>query len=91
VTRHNNNGFIDYNKTLFSWNDQKRLAGVARKLAAHGAIVIVTNAAHGEVLKLYPGFKRRIIHRSSTLASDPKCRVQVEEMTLFSPNCKHRT
>lgn len=87
VTRHNDNGFIDYNETLFSWDDQKRLAKRARQLAAAGAYVIVTNAHHREVLDLYPGFKSRGLSRSSTLASDPKCRVRVREAVLQSSNC----
>lgn len=87
VTRHNNNGFIDYNETLFSWEDQKRLARRARQLADAGAYVIVTNADHREVLELYKGFQRRILTRASTLASNPRYRVRVNEAILYSPNC----
>lgn len=32
VTGHNNNGFIEYNEKLFTWNDQCRLAGEVRRL-----------------------------------------------------------
>ena len=91
VTRHSNNGFIDYNETLFSWEDQKRLANRARQLAAAGAYVIVTNADHHEVTELYRGFKTQSITRSSTLASDPKCLVRVKEVILYSPNCHKET
>ena len=87
VTRHNNNGFIDYNETLFSWGDQKRLAKRAGQLADVGAYVIVTNADHREVVDLYRGFKSHTLKRSSTLASDPKRRVQVTEAILYSSNC----
>ena len=87
VTRHNNNGFTDYNETLFSWEDQKRLAKRARALAERGAYVLVTNADHREVLDLYRGFTSRILTRSSTLASVAKYRVQVREALLCSPNC----
>ena len=87
VTRHNNNGFIDYNKTLFAWEDQKRLARRARQLAEAGAYVIVTNASHRDVMNLYRGFTSRAISRSSTLASDPKCRARVNEVILCSSNC----
>lgn len=87
VTRHNNNGFIDYNETLFSWEDQKRLANRARQMAGAGAYVIVTNADHCELAELYRGFKTQSLTRSSTLASDPKCRVRVKEAILYSPNC----
>jgi DNA adenine methylase len=86
VTRHNN-GFIDYNETLFSWEDQKRLAIRACELADAGAYVIVTNAHHHEVLELYRGFRRLSLSRSSTLASDSTCRVRVKEAILYSPNC----
>lgn len=91
VTRHNNNGFVDYNETLFSWEDQKRLAKRARQLADAGAFVIVTNADHREVLELYRGFRSCTLTRSSTLASDAKCRVRVREAILYSPNSKGGT
>jgi DNA adenine methylase len=87
VTSHDNDGFIDYNETLFSWEDQKRLARIARHLANAGAYVIVTNANHGDVVELYRGFMRRTLSRSSTLASDSTCRGRVKEIVLYSPNC----
>ena len=87
VTRHNNNGFIDYNETLFSWEDQKRLAKRARQLAGAGAYVVVTNADHRELAELYRGFRAQVLTRSSTLASDPECRIRVKEAILYSPNC----
>jgi len=86
ITRHNN-GFIDYNETLFSWKDQKRLAKRARQLASAGAYVIVSNANNREVMGLYRGFKFGRLTRSSTLASNPECRVRVTEAILYSPNC----
>jgi DNA adenine methylase len=87
VTRHNGNGFIDYNETLFSWEDQKRLAQRARQLAREGAYVIVTNANYRDVVDLYKGFKCRIVTRSSTLASDSRFRVPVKEAILYSRSC----
>jgi DNA adenine methylase len=87
VTQHNNNGFVDYNEILFSWEDQKRLAMRARQLADTGAYVIATNANHREVLELYRGFVCRTLTRSSTLASNANRRVRVKEALLCSPNC----
>jgi DNA adenine methylase len=86
VTRHNNNCFVDYNETLFSWEDQKRLAIRALQLADAGAYIIVTNANHREVIELYPGFRSCVLARSSTLASNVKCRTRVQEAVLYSPN-----
>lgn len=87
VNGHNNNGFVDYNEILFSWEDQKRLAKRARQLAEAGAYVIVTNAHHYEVLELYRGFACQTLGRVSTLASNPGRRVPVREALLCSPNC----
>ena len=91
VNRRNNNGFIDYNERLFSWEDQKRLAVRARELADAGVYVIVTNADNGDVLDLYRGFRTCTLTRSSTLAGDAKCRVHVKETILYSPNLNGRT
>lgn len=83
VTRHNDNGFVDYNETLFSWNDQIRLASLAARLADKGVHVLVTNALHGEVVELYSGFNVRRIERPSTLASDSTKRGRVEEAVFW--------
>jgi DNA adenine methylase len=84
VTGHNNNGFIDYNETLFSWSDQERLAAVAHRLARRGAHVIVTNAKHDDVVALYGGFMTRDFERPSTLASNVTFRRSVREVVLWS-------
>ena len=83
VTGHSNNGFIDYNERLFSWSDQLRLAATARALADQGASVIVTNANHGEVKRLYTGFSHAILERRSTLASDISKRRIVRESIFY--------
>jgi DNA adenine methylase len=84
VTRHNNNGFVDYNKRLFCWDDQIRLANTARRLASKGARVIVANALHEELLQMYDSFTVFPITRRSTLASDSSRRGTVVEALLVS-------
>jgi DNA adenine methylase len=83
VTRHNNNGFVDYNELIFSWNDQIRVAGVANRLAAQGVHVLVTNAFHGEVLDLYDGFHVKPLDRPSTIAASASKRGAVREALLW--------
>lgn len=83
VTRHNNNGFIDYNERLFSWEDQERLADHARTAVRNGASVIVMNAYHQEVLDLYDGFRCREVRRSSTIASFSGARGSVGEAIIW--------
>ena len=88
VTGHNNNGFVDYNERLFSWEDQNRLASVARRLVDRGVFVLVTNAAHDDVIRLYQGFRSQPIVRSSTLASSVTSRRAVTEVALWGPGCE---
>jgi len=83
VTGHNNNGFVDYNETLFSWGDQVATAEAAVAAANRGAHVIVTNAYHDDVLALYPGFSARPLSRSSTLAANASKRRRVEEAVIW--------
>jgi DNA adenine methylase len=84
VTGHNNNGFVDYNEVLFAWRDQQRLATLACNLASKGAHVVVTNAAHADVLALYPGFSKTELRRTSTIASSAKRRGPVAEALIWS-------
>src|ERR1035437_1801307 len=50
---HNNNGFVRYNERNFSWDDQKRLADTCQRLAREGATVLVSNADHDDIVRLY--------------------------------------
>jgi DNA adenine methylase len=84
VTGHENNGFVDYNEKLFSWNDQERLARVATEMSNRGVDVLVANASHDNVRNLYPDFREIVIERSSTLAGDKKHRKLVREALFVS-------
>jgi DNA adenine methylase len=84
VTNHNNNEFIDYNEVLFKWEDQKRLANIALKMARKGVQVIVSNADHNEIISMYEGFNTMKISRTSTIASDPSKRRKVAEILLYN-------
>jgi DNA adenine methylase len=79
---HTNNGFVRYNTRLFSWADQRRLADSAANLAAAGVAVIVTNAPHRSILKLYPGFGRVRFKRPSQIAANVSFRGPVTELVL---------
>jgi DNA adenine methylase len=83
VTAHNNNGFIDYNETLFSWQDQVAAAQAARDAVDRGASVIVTNAHHKDVIDLYDGFSIRALGRSSTIAASSARRTKTQEAVFW--------
>jgi DNA adenine methylase len=71
---HNNNGFVRYNEKNFSWKDQERLAIACRDASRRGAFVIVSNAHHNEIVKLYPTAYGR----------------EVDRMSLVCPKGSHR-
>jgi len=55
TTAHNFNGFVKYNESIFSWNDQIRLRDALVAAAKRGVQVLLTNAAHKSVRSLYDG------------------------------------
>ncbi len=85
VTGHNNNGFLAYNEKIFSWNDQVRLAKLAKLISNEGVHVIVSNANHRDVCELYPGFRKSVVHRSSTISGHANARGLISEVILISP------
>ncbi|WP_218020025.1 DNA adenine methylase [Nocardia anaemiae] len=86
TVRHNTNGFIKYNEQLFSWDDQERLAKAATRAAERGAYVIVTNANHHTVRKLYPTsyFRARRVSRFSSISASSDSRKHFEELIIIS-------
>ncbi|SDE07127.1 DNA adenine methylase [Glycomyces harbinensis] len=87
TVRHNNNGFIKYNETLFSWDDQERLAKTLARAVDRGAKVLATNAAHDSVRDLYAGhgFRLTEVSRFSAIAASGKNRRQYTEIVISSP------
>lgn len=81
---HNNNGFIKYNDHIFSWEDQVRLASVAKDLVERGCKVIVSNADHSSVEKLYSSFQMQKVTRSSIISASPKFRHNITECLFYN-------
>ncbi len=83
---HDNNGFVRYNERNFSWRDQLRLADAARAASRRGALVLVSNAHHPEVAKLYEDAELHVLGRSSLLAKKRAHRRYVlEYLFIFRP------
>ena len=86
TVRHNNNAFVKYNETLFSWSDQERLAATLIAAKARGVSVVATNANHHSVRALYRdrGFTLRTVSRFSPISADPSHRKMFEELLILS-------
>ncbi len=84
VTGHRNNGFVDYNEILFSWEDQCRLAWKARELRDKGAYVVVSNADHPAVRDLYSDFSVTSFERKATISGKLDSRGRSSEIIATS-------
>lgn len=87
TVNHNHNGFLKYNESIFSWEDQLKLRDAVDNIASLGAKIIVSQANHQSIRELYEDIGvSRIINRHSIIASNSKHRKSVEEL-LVSINC----
>lgn len=88
TVKHNNNGFIKYNESLFSWDDQVRLRDSAAMAVSRGAQVLITNAAHDSVEQLYSDkiFSISRLTRHSVLSGNTKDRKPCEELIICGKN-----
>lgn len=83
TVKHDLNGFLKYNEKIFSWDDQVRLRDAILRAHKRGAKILLTNAAHASVVKLYEGIgKHRFIQRSSVLAGKSGARGSVRELLV---------
>jgi len=80
TVKHNNNAFVQYNESLFSWGDQVRLHKCLQAAEKRGAFIVATNAHHKSIKNLYSSdFSSIIVNRHSTLSGDAKKRGRIEE------------
>jgi DNA adenine methylase len=84
TVRHNLNGFIKYNETLFSWDDQLRLADALARARDRGAKIVSTNANHASVRGLYEDrdFTLKIVSRFSSISAKSTSRRPFEELVI---------
>ena len=82
TTSHNENGFIEYNASIFSWDDQLRLAKLVGVLSEKNCHVFVSNADHPAIRELYKDFKLIKIQKSSSIAGIMSNRKQVMELLI---------
>lgn len=81
---HGNNGFLKYNEKIMQWDDQVRLADLAHAKARAGCKVIVSNADHPSVLRLYRDFRVKRIHRPSIMAASSNFRRPITECAFYN-------
>ena len=86
---HSNNGFVKYNAKIFSWEDQLRLAQVAKGLATKGCTVIVSNADHSSIRSLYEGFQTVRVTRNSIIAASSEFRSRITECLFVAEGRTH--
>ena len=75
TTAHNCNGFVKYNQKIFTWDDQKRLMEAIRLAKQRGAHIVLTNADHDSIRKLYVDLcVPTIVSRASVISGSANSR-----------------
>jgi len=86
TVKHNSNNFLKYNESIFSWEDQERLAKCLSLASERGAYIIVSNADHPTIHELYGSIGTiSRVYRSSVLSGQARYRGKISE-TIIS-NC----
>ena len=85
TVKHNYNGFIKYNETLFNWEDQLRLRDATVRAKQRGAQIVLTNADHKSIRALYRNdFDLYRVNRESVLAANSSFRGKVHELLVIA-------
>jgi len=82
VTSHKDNGFIEYNSKIFSLEDQLRLRNTMIRLDKKGCKLIMSNADHKFIKKIYKNFNINYVSRKSLIAADTLKRKDVKELII---------
>ncbi|SEH29910.1 MULTISPECIES: DNA adenine methylase [Chryseobacterium] len=82
---HENNGFIEYNQKLFSWDDQERLKQIIEQIISREAFFILTNASHHSIEDLYNGIANiTVLSRPSIVGGRSKTRGIYNELIIYN-------
>lgn len=79
---HENNGFIQYNQSIFSWKNQLQLSKVTTELDKKEAYFLMTNAYHDCVKEIYQIGNQNKLHRASTVGGKGALRTKYKEIII---------
>lgn len=79
---HNHNGFVKYNESLFTWDDQVRLRDAVTRAVSRKVKVLVTNAAHSSIYELYKGFEQKRLTRVGVISGRSEGRGRFDEVAI---------
>lgn len=79
---HENNGFVQYNQSIFSWKNQIQLSRLSKKLDEKNAHFLITNAYHQSIKEIYTNGIQIPISRSSTIGGKGAKRSQYKEILI---------
>lgn len=83
TVKHNFNGFVKYNETMFRWEDQLRLSECLIEASKRGCLILLTNANHPSVVELYKhDFELIPLTRPSVIAASSSKRGMYEELAI---------
>jgi len=84
TVKHNTNGFIRYNETIFSWENQIALRDAVIGIKNMGGKALILNANHDSIVNLYKGVGRIIpLQRKTMLAASSMHRGVIEEVAII--------
>jgi DNA adenine methylase len=83
VSKKGDNGFIEYNETFFSLEDQKRLSKCIDIITERQAYYMLTNANHPTIAEIFHNCDRRLeISRNSCIGGRAAKRGRITEFVF---------
>ncbi|CAA0207416.1 DNA adenine methylase [Tenacibaculum maritimum] len=83
---HENNGFIQYNQSIFSWNNQLQLSELTVELDKKNVHFLVTNAYHDCIKEIYQTGNQTKLLRASTIGGKGAARAKYKEIIITNIN-----
>ena len=81
---HNDNGFIQYNQSIFSIEDQERLANYIQFIMDRGAYFILTNAAHNAIREIFADCGHSMLVERQSLIGGKKAKRGLTSELVFT-------
>lgn len=77
-----NNGFLEYNEKIFSWDDQIRLSKMIYRLSQNKVDMMISNANNPNIIDMYEDFYISTTHRNCVIGGGNSYRKKVKEIIL---------